>query len=112
MQKSNILTPTSKVVEMIIRRIPSFDLLEFEKEVNVNFWIFFLPPNHHFNWNKWNYLYNYKIIQYIFRQAMGFYFEDDLEQLKKIAADQALALMTGEIKSRVDRVYYTFMNWF
>lgn len=41
---------------------------------------------------------------------MGFYFEDDLEQLKKIAADQALALMTGEIKSRVDRVHYTFMN--
>jgi hypothetical protein len=37
MQKSNILTPTSKVVEMIIRRIPSFELLEFEKEVNVNY---------------------------------------------------------------------------
>jgi len=35
LQKSNILTPTSKVVEMIIRRIPSFELLEFEKEVNV-----------------------------------------------------------------------------
>ncbi len=35
---------------------------------------------------------------------MGFYFNDDLEQVKKICAEQALALMTGEIKSRVDRV--------
>lgn len=35
LQKSNILTPTSKVVELITRRIPSFNLLEFEKEVNV-----------------------------------------------------------------------------
>lgn len=35
LQKSNILTPTSKVVEIITRRIPSFNLLEFEKEVNV-----------------------------------------------------------------------------
>jgi len=35
---------------------------------------------------------------------MGFYFNDDLDQLRKIAAEQALALMSGEIKSRVDRV--------
>ena len=35
---------------------------------------------------------------------MGFYLNDDLDELKKIAAEQALALMTGEIKSRVDRV--------
>jgi len=41
---------------------------------------------------------------------MGFYFNDDLEQVKKICAEQALALMTGEIKSRVDRVklYFSF----
>jgi hypothetical protein len=36
LEKSNIITPTSKVVEIITRRIPSFELLEFEKEVNVN----------------------------------------------------------------------------
>lgn len=37
---------------------------------------------------------------------MGYYFNDDLEQLKKVAADQALAIMTGEIKSRNDRVIF------
>ena len=34
-QKSNILTSSAKVLEMITRRIPSFDLIEFEKEVDV-----------------------------------------------------------------------------
>lgn len=43
---------------------------------------------------------------------MAFYFNDDLDQLKKIAADQALALMTGEIKSRVDRVRIKTPNIF
>lgn len=35
---------------------------------------------------------------------MDYYLNDDLEQLKKVASEQALALMTGEIKSRIDRV--------
>lgn len=34
-QKSNILTSSAKVLEIITRRIPSFDLIEFEKEVDV-----------------------------------------------------------------------------
>lgn len=35
---------------------------------------------------------------------MEFYYNDDLDQLKKVTAEQALAIMTGEIKSRKDRV--------
>lgn len=54
MQKSNILSPTSKVVEMIIRRIPSFDLLEFEKEVNVNKHFFLIKLSSIFSDKQWD----------------------------------------------------------
>jgi hypothetical protein len=46
LQKTNILAPTSKVVEMILRRIPDFELYEFEKEVSVkNFFYFSIYSN-------------------------------------------------------------------
>lgn len=34
-KNTQILAPTSKVVEIIQRRIPSFDLVDFEREVDV-----------------------------------------------------------------------------
>ena len=35
-KNTQILAPTSKVVEILQRRMPSFDLLDFEREVDVS----------------------------------------------------------------------------
>jgi hypothetical protein len=41
---------------------------------------------------------------------MTLYFNDDIEQIRKIAAEQALAVITGEIKSRSERVLLYLKN--
>jgi hypothetical protein len=43
---------------------------------------------------------------------MDAYYYHDVDQLKKICADQALAILTGEIRSRKDRVIKLIFYFF
>ena len=64
---------------------PGFNLIDFEKEVDVKYFII-------------------NIIQIIFQQLMKAFLNDDIDSAKLVSGETALGLVTGMIKSRKERV--------
>lgn len=73
-------SPSSQVITVMRKFDPSFDLLIFEKEVNG-----------------------------IFKQLMTAFINDELDMIKLIAGETALAMLTSEIKSRRERVRHIYL---
>jgi hypothetical protein len=72
-------SPSSQAIVVMRKHDPNFELIDFEKEVNV-----------------------------IFKQLMTAFLKDDLDTIKLIASEMALAVLTNEIKTRKERVNLYF----
>jgi hypothetical protein len=71
----NFKSPSSLATQVMRKHDPNFELILFEKEVDA-----------------------------IFKQLMMAYVKDDLDTVRLVAGDMALAVLTNDIKSRRERV--------
>lgn len=76
-------SPSSLAIKVMRKYDPSFELSTFEKEVDA-----------------------------IFKQLMTAFIRDDLDTVKLVAAESALAILTNEIKSRRERVRKSFIIFY
>ena len=81
--KVKFVSPSSQAIKIMRKHDPGFELYDFEKEVN-----------------------------FIFKQLMTAYINDDLDMIKKLSGETALAVLSSDIKSRRERVYRNFKNNF
>ena len=70
-------SPSSQAITVMRKYDPEFELINFEKEVNA-----------------------------IFKQLLTAFLKDDLDTIRLVAGEMALAMLTNEIKTRRERVNY------
>jgi hypothetical protein len=75
MDRVNFKSPSALATQVMRKHDPNFELVLFEKEVDA-----------------------------IFKQLMMAYVKDDLDTVRLVAGDMALAVLTNDIKSRRERV--------
>jgi hypothetical protein len=74
-------SPSSMAISVMRKQDPSFELVIFEKEV-----------------------------EFVFKQLMSAFIKDDLDMVKLLSSEMALAVLTSEIRSRRERVSNIYFN--